>query len=1569
MCNGKLTLLVVSVLASSLLLGTIVQASDDEPGTLGFASASNGLPAIESHHAVWFGDIDNDTNLDIASAGYTGVRVWTGDGAGTWTEASNGLPINSYEAGVCLGDINNDGNLDVAAANYNAGSYGVGVWTGDGAGNWSPASTGLPTNRWFTGIFLADVNHDDNLDIAVANVLDGVHVFLGNGAGVWTEASENLPDSGAYYSVWMGDINHDDHVDLAAAGAGLHIWLGNGAGNWTEASNGLPMSDQWNGITMGDLNLDGHLDLVTTLDLGGHGLRAWIGDGTSNWTAASTGLPIGGIYYGIILADLVGDKYPDILAGNYDGAGVEIYEGDGGLTWTDATGTLPDGKVIGVAAGDIDGDGYMDIAAGGEGLGLQVWRNDETAPPLSVTVDEPAAGEVWDALLDYNINWTTSGGTPPLTITIEYSTSGLFGPYSGIASGEVDDGNYLWNVPNTPSTDCYVRVIVTDSTAKDNWDKSDGPFTIVGPESDPPVISNMLPANQSVLGDTTPTISASYTDASGVDINSVVLSVDGLNVTASATVTSNDITYVPAVALAEGPHDVSLEVKDNSPLRNTATANWSFTVDTQPPTISNMQPYMMIIGDSTPTIRADYSDSSGIDLSSVILHVDAVNVTASASVTGSDVSYTPLLMSEGAHFVNLGVKDQSNPRNNATESWWFVVDTAPPVISDVFPLNLSKISDATPTIRANYSDDSVPIDALLEVDGVDVTAQASVTSSFITYTPALPLAEDYHTVRLEVGDNSTPQNKAVKEWWFWVDTEAPVIIDIEPVNQSTIGDSTPAIGARYPGDTTGVNLDKVILEVNLANVTSQSVMDWGSILFVPSAPLPDGVQNVRLSVADNATPANVAVVTWWFTIDTSIIDSDPPNISNLQPTNLSIVGDAMPAIGASYSDISGVDTSSVVLKVDGFDVTTQATVGPLSVSYTPSIPLSEGQHDVHLEVSDESPAQNTAVAAWSFTVDTDVPDITNLQPTDQSVISDSTPTISAGYTDASGIDLASVLLEVDSIDITASAAVGVNQVVYVPGPLAEGTHDVHLEVRDTATPQNTATMTWWFTVDTVPPSVYSESPAHQLTIPSPMPTISSGFYDSTGVDVASVVIYLDSVDVTASATISGEGFTYVPSSPLANGPHQVDLELADTSFPPNSIEHQWSFNVDTTMLDVTPPQIANPQPEDQLITSDSAPLIGASYTDDTGIDTSSVIMTLDQMDITSLATITDTFIEYTPIAALSEGVHSVSLEVTDTSSNANTATEMWSFTVDTLAPLISNALPTNHSVLSEATPTVSADYEDGLGVDEALTRLLIDGFDVTSSATVTASSITLVASTLPDGQHTARLEVKDLAMPRNVAVLVWSFTVDTQAPVVTNRQPANGSTVITSTPSIHASFTDASGIDPATVVLKLNALDMTGSAVVTAGNLTLTFMTPLPDGTYVVYLEVGDIASPPNSAVSVWSFTISTNLDDTDGDGLLDDWERGNFGNLDQGSDDDPDNDDLSNLEESILGTDPNDPDTDGDGIQDGDDPNPLVAEEEAPSDVLMWVFTAILLVVVVLLLLLLFWKREPEEPEADEGS
>lgn len=95
------------------------------------------------------------------------------------------------------------------------------------------------------------------------------------------------------------------------------------------------------------------------------------------------------------------------------------------------------------------------------------------------------------------------------------------------------------------------------------------------------------------------------------------------------------------------------------------------------------------------------------------------------------------------------------------------------------------------------------------------------------------------------------------------------------------------------------------------------------------------------------------------------------------------------------------------------------------------------------------------------------------------------------------------------------------------------------------------------------------------------------------------------------------------------------------------------------------------------------------------------------------------------------------------------------------------------------------------------------------------------------------------------------------------------------------------------------------------------------DGTDTLQVGVWGTNGGTTYTANLESFTVVTfGTTDTDGDGLEDDWEIANFGNLDQTGTDDPDSDCAINEWEETEATDPNVdtswPDINGDGVNDG---------------------------------------------------
>ncbi|MGE5631515.1 MAG: CehA/McbA family metallohydrolase [Caulobacteraceae bacterium] len=73
------------------------------------------------------------------------------------------------------------------------------------------------------------------------------------------------------------------------------------------------------------------------------------------------------------------------------------------------------------------------------------------------------------------------------------------------------------------------------------------------------------------------------------------------------------------------------------------------------------------------------------------------------------------------------------------------------------------------------------------------------------------------------------------------------------------------------------------------------------------------------------------------------------------------------------------------------------------------------------------------------------------------------------------------------------------------------------------------------------------------------PVISANYSDPSNIDLASVKLYLDGNDVTASTVVTATDISYTPGQDLAKSSHNVKLEVSDTKG--NKSEKTWAFNV------------------------------------------------------------------------------------------------------------------------------------------------------------------------------------------------------------------------------------------------------------------------------------------------------------------------------------------------------------------------------------------------------------------------
>lgn len=118
----------------------------------------------------------------------------------------------------------------------------------------------------------------------------------------------------------------------------------------------------------------------------------------------------------------------------------------------------------------------------------------------------------------------------------------------------------------------------------------------------------------------------------------------------------------------------------------------------------------------------------------------------------------------------------SNDAESGQITIWSYPDNTDPTISAFAPSSGSEISNTKPTISATLSDDFSRIDVdevTMTVDSVDVTSDATITVTSISYTPASDFSEGDVVVTVEVSDKSG--NTETATWTFTVKPPAPGI--------------------------------------------------------------------------------------------------------------------------------------------------------------------------------------------------------------------------------------------------------------------------------------------------------------------------------------------------------------------------------------------------------------------------------------------------------------------------------------------------------------------------------------------------------------------------------------------------------------------------------------------------------------------------------------------------------------------------------------------------------------------------------------------------------------------------
>jgi len=322
---------------------------------------------VHSYKAVFAG-----TNVDIGSASAAQALTVAGPHPSATTIAATGAPGNYTLTGTVVGAVSSASVASgptgtVSFLNTSAGSNVVAT-AALGAG--TLAQTFAPQIPYTAGtdpmsVAVGDFNGDGILDLAVVNGFfdDSVSVLLGQGDGTF-QAPVAYALGGGPQFLAVGDFNSDGFLDLVVTNTtsvSISVLLGKGDGSFNAPVTYL--TDGSFSVAVGDFNHDGVPDLAVT-SYADNWVSVLLGKGDGSFGTLPTLVTYttGNNPAGVAVGDFNGDGVLDLAVANAGDDTVSVLLGNGDGTFqtqvTYATGASP----ISLAVADFNGDGIPDLA-------------------------------------------------------------------------------------------------------------------------------------------------------------------------------------------------------------------------------------------------------------------------------------------------------------------------------------------------------------------------------------------------------------------------------------------------------------------------------------------------------------------------------------------------------------------------------------------------------------------------------------------------------------------------------------------------------------------------------------------------------------------------------------------------------------------------------------------------------------------------------------------------------------------------------------------------------------------------------------------------------------------------------------------------------------------------------------------------------------------------------------------------------------------------------------------------------------------------------------------------------
>ncbi|EMB1648596.1 non-fimbrial adhesin SiiE [Salmonella enterica] len=912
--------------------------------------------------------------------------------------------------------------------------------------------------------------------------------------------------------------------------------------------------------------------------------------------------------------------------------------------------------------------------------------NVKQSAPLTVTVDTHIAIDRIELVNDSGIpgDNLTNEARPHFQVTVPADVNGVrlsidggktwFDATQSATSG-VWDYTWLTNVANGPHT---LMVEASDKAGNKTTQKLD--FIIDTLLSEPTITLDS--ADDSAAGDNITNVKMPGFTLGNIDadVTKVVVTVahDGKNQQIELIKNGGVWRFTPGAAWTDGDYTLTVKVEDKAGNTN-YSAPLTVTIDTQT-SIDRIELLndTGIVGDNlTNEARPQFHITVPTDVNSVQLSLDGGINWVNATLTSDGVwEYIwPTDLVENTYTLTVKATDVAG--NTATETLNFIIDTtlSTPTITldsadDSGTANDNKTNVKTPGfIIGGIDSDVTQVVVQVMRDGHSEEVELTQTNGQWRFVPGSAWTDGDYTLTVTVKDEAGNIRHSAP---LTVTIDTQITIDhIELVNDSGIPDDNltnnvrPHFQVTVPTDVNVVRLsiDGGKTWFNATQSATPGVWDYTWL-----ADVGEGKHTLTVEATDKA--GNKTTQQLDFIIDTLLSEPtivlDSTDDSGTKGDNLTNVNKPTFLLGNIDADARYV---TVEVQHGGTkEVLTATKDATGNWSVTPTGTWADGDYTLTVRVEDEAGNEKHS-ASLTVTVDTqitiDVIELVNDNgiPGDN-MTNDAHPQFRVTVPG----DVNEVSLSIDGgvtwVKATQSATPGVWNYTW-PGTVPDGDYTLNVKATDNA--GNTVTETLHFTIDTtlsVPVIVLNSADdtgvqGDNMTN-STQPTFALQHIDDDAVRVT-VSVEHGGVTTTFDATKGVGGWSFTPTGAWADGDYTLSVSVEDKA---GNTSHSASLTVTVdTQIAINNIELVNDSgiPDDNLTNN-----VRPHFQVKVPTDVNEVRLSIDggKTWFNATQSATPGVWDYTWLADVGEGKHTLTVEATDKAGNQTT--QKLDFIIDTM---------------------------------------------------------------------------------------------------------------------------------------------------------------------------------------------------------------------------------------------------------------------------------------------------------------